>query len=235
MKVFGTDYDGVIINIEPQKAEAFGDLLHRRWGVPKDEAAQFWMQTGGSSRRSKFDYFYTKQYGETLSDSAYQAIEQEFSSILKTQWYPTVHLLPYALELLQYARATFDFTFVSSGIPMQELHDLLTLNGIAHYFDLVVGTNEHYRSKHDHFKEIITQQNPSLMIFIADGLEDMKVARAFGAVSIGIPTNHTTQALLSAGADHVCDLSESIETMEKIVGENQTNKVIKLWNRKTGP
>lgn len=44
MKIFGTDYDGVIINIEPQKAEIFGTLLMKEWGIDKNVAAKFYMQ-----------------------------------------------------------------------------------------------------------------------------------------------------------------------------------------------
>jgi len=42
MKVFGTDYDEMIINIEPQKAAAFGLLVSRRWGVDVDKTRDFW-------------------------------------------------------------------------------------------------------------------------------------------------------------------------------------------------
>lgn len=51
-KIFGTDYDGVIINIEPQKALAFGEIMQRYWNVDRDEAATLWMATGGTSRRT---------------------------------------------------------------------------------------------------------------------------------------------------------------------------------------
>lgn len=41
MNIFRFDYDGTIINIEPQKANAFGKLIYKYWGVDKKEAVNF--------------------------------------------------------------------------------------------------------------------------------------------------------------------------------------------------
>ena len=62
MKIFGTDYDGVIINIEPQKAEVFGNLLNKKWQINKNEASNFWILKGGTPRKYKFDYFYQSRF-----------------------------------------------------------------------------------------------------------------------------------------------------------------------------
>jgi phosphoglycolate phosphatase-like HAD superfamily hydrolase len=53
---------------------------------------------------------------------------------------------------------------------------------------------------------MIAQKNcPSLGIFIGDGLEDMKIAKQFKYTAVGIPSNHTSQVLVDAGADLICD------------------------------
>jgi phosphoglycolate phosphatase-like HAD superfamily hydrolase len=206
MKAFGTDYDGVIINIETQKAAAFGNLLNKEWKVNKDEAAKFWIKTEGSSRRYKFDYFYKKQFNTILTDGEYQIIEEQFSSLLKNEYYPKLELLPGALELLKYAKVNFDFTFVSSGVPMKEIQYLVNLNGLSDYFDLVLGTDEIYKTKNEHFQSIINEKNPDLIIFVADGMEDMKITKEYGSIkSIGVTTNHSKTELISAGAENVSD------------------------------
>lgn len=217
MKVFGTDYDGVVINIEPQKAEAFGALLHEKWNVNKEEAAKFWIGTGGKSRRSKFDHFYEKQFGKKLQDEDYKVIESRYGNILKTEFYPKLKLLPGASDLLQYARSHFDYTFVSSGVPMLEIEYLVDLNGLTKYFDKILGTNEKYPSKREHFQEILSTQKPDNLIFIADGTEDMKVAKEFGAITIGIPTNHSEGELSNAGARYTCDLSQAVPIIQKLL------------------
>jgi len=216
MKIFNTDYDGVIINIEPQKAEAFGALLNKHWGINKDEAARFWVETGGSSRRYKFDYFYKQRFQKELNDEKYQIIESEYSHLLKDEFYPRLQLLPHAKEILQYARSHYDFLFVSSGVPMEEIKYLVKLNGLSEYFNLVLGTDKTYDSKEKHFQKIIAEQKPDLLVYIADGLEDMKVAKDFKTVSIGVPTNHSEKELFEAGASHVCELNEVVPLLEKL-------------------
>ncbi len=216
MNAFGTDYDGVIINIEPQKAAAFGTIMNKEWGVNKDDAAQFWIAKGGTPRKYKFDYYYTKTYGEKLKDEDYRIIEGKFSEILKSRYYPKVTLEPYALELLQFARSNFDYTFISSGIPMEEVRYLVRLNGVVEYFNIVLGTNEKYPTKRDHFRKIISKCNPKQIIFVADGIEDMNIAKEFEITSIGIPSNHTVVSLYDAGATIVCPLSDSVETIMKL-------------------
>lgn len=218
MKIFGTDYDGVIINIEPQKAQAFGEIMQKFWGAEIKEAADFWMAKGGTSRRFKFDYFFLKKYQKQLSDEEYKKVENEFSLLLKTKFYPTVQLLPGAKELLEFAGSYFDYTFVSSGVKFEEIKYLVNLNGVAQFFDIVLGTNEKYHSKKDHFSEILKDKNPELLVFVADSAEDMKISKEFGAKTIGVTTNHKKEELLSAGADSVAkDLEECKNALQNLL------------------
>ncbi|MFH0863756.1 MAG: HAD hydrolase-like protein [Candidatus Gottesmanbacteria bacterium] len=211
MKVFGTDYDGTIINIEPQKAAAFGDLLNKHWEIDANEAANFWLKTGGLPRRFKFDYFYKNQFGKNLSAAEYKTIEAQYSHILKIEFYPKTKVLPGAIELLEFVHDHFNYCFVSSGVPMEEINYLVALNGLSDYFNLVLGTDNLYKSKRDHFKKILSEENPGLFIFIADGIEDMKIAKKFDITSIGVSTNHSQEELNKVGAIKTCaDLYDAL-------------------------
>lgn len=221
MNVFGTDYDGVVINIEPAKARAFGDVLHKEWGVKREKAVDFWRKSGGSSRKYKFDYFYQQQFGISLNDSEYRRVEGGFSRLLKTEFYPKTTLLPQVLDMLRFARSNFDYLFISSGVPMAEIEDLAAMNGVADTFDLVLGTSSEFPTKREHFKKVIREQKPDLMIFVADGLEDMKVAKEFEVVSIGVTTNRPASELREAGATYVCRLNQLVMTMNKILIERK--------------
>ena len=97
---------------------------------------------------------------------------------------------------------------------------MVKLNSLSAYFDLVLGTNERYLSKRDHFKEVIRRTKPELMVFIADGLEDMKVAKEFNVISIGVPSNHSRQELEKAGATYVCELGEVEFLVKKILSND---------------
>ncbi|EKD86471.1 MAG: HAD family hydrolase [uncultured bacterium] len=217
MKVFGTDYDGVIINIEPQKALAFGELLNREWQINKREASNFWMGSGGTSRRSKFDYFYEKQFHKELIDEEYRSIADKFKNNLFKDFYPSVRLLDGALELLKFCKNNFDHRFISSGMPMQEIKDLVTMNGVSNYFEKIFGTDVIYKSKEEHFAEINNFWKPSEIIFVADAEEDMRVAKKFDAFAIGLTTNIDGERLLSAGANEIADnLHTVLEIIRKV-------------------
>nr|MBI5455732.1 HAD family hydrolase [Candidatus Levybacteria bacterium] len=221
MKAFGTDYDGVIINIEAQKAKAFGKLINKTWGVNQKEARDFWIEKGGTSRKYKFDYFYEKAFKKQLSDDEYKRIEIEFSRILKNEFYPRVKLLDGALELLKFCRENFDHTFVSSGVTMEEIKYLVELNGLSNYFDLTLGTDFKFISKNEHFNEIKRIWRPDEVYFLADGLEDMKIAKSFKFYSIGITTNHSKKDLENAGASEVVDnLSQATLSIKKLVANS---------------
>lgn len=217
MKVFGTDYDGVIINIEPQKAKAFGSILNKQWGTDINEAAIFWLASGGTSRKYKFEYLYSKKYGEKLSDTDYIEIESKYSNLLKNEFYPQVKLLPGAKNLLEFVKVNFDKTFISSGIPAEELQYLAELNKVAKWFDLCLGTGDKYPSKKEHFDEVRLRWNPSEMYFVADSAEDMKEAKKAGAYAIGVLTNHKGEDLIESGADQVCQLQDTIPVLKDLI------------------
>lgn len=217
MKIFGFDYDGTIINIEPQKAAAFGSLLSTEWGVNKDEASQFWLQHGGTSRRHKFDHFYTKRFDKNLPDEVYHQIESDFSQLLKKKYYPDIRLLSHAQDVLAFIRSHFDYTFVSSGVPDEEIKYLVELNQLTKYFNRIYGTSKEYLSKRDHFKTILKNKKPTILIYMADSVEDMKIAREFGAISIGLPTNQSPEVLKNAGATYVSELRDVISLLNKLL------------------
>jgi len=217
MKAFGFDFDGTIINIEPEKARVFGEIVGKYWGVDKGEASDYWHAKGGTSRRAKFDYFYEKKFKKKLGDDEYKLVEEKFSLRLKKDYYPKIRLLPGALSVLKFVRANFDFVFVSSGVPLGEIRYLVNLTGLSGYFDLVLGTSKKYLSKKEHFEEIIKSKKPDLLVYLADGIVDMQIAKELGIISIGIPTNRPVSNLRRAGADYISSLSNSISLIKKLL------------------
>ncbi len=217
MKIIGFDFDGTIIDIEEQKSRAFGVILNKYWGTGIDEAAKYWIDTGGKSRRSKFDYFFRKKYRKELSDEEYRKIESEFSNKLKNEFYPKVKFIKRTLELLNFCRSNFDVIFCSSGVPSDEIRYLIKLKGLNKYFDRIYGTDEKFRSKEDHFKEILFEYKPKLIIFVGDGFEDIRVGRKYGAITIGVPSHQTKEKLIEVGANYVLPTDGIIDLLKTIL------------------
>lgn len=217
MKAIGFDYDGTLTNIEPEKAQAFAETLSREWNVNVKEAEEYWLSQGGTSRKFKFDYFYKKRFGKEIPDNVYKEVESKFSKLLKEEYYPDIKLLPHINEVLGYSQNNFDFVFIASGVPEKEIKYLVDLNKINRYFDIVLGTNDVYKSKKDHLDEIRKTKNPSLLIFVGDSAEDMRVAKLSGAIAVGLITNHPSEKLKEAGADYACSLEDVQSTLKKII------------------
>jgi len=214
MKAIGFDFDGTIIDIEKQKSRAFGIILNKYWGVNAERAAKYWIDTAGKSRRSKFDYFFREKYKKELADKEYKKIERVFSNKLKNDFYPKVKFIEGALELLKFCRSNFDVVFCSSGVPEKELKYLVKLTKADKYFDRIYGSSNKYKSKEDHFKEILNEFKPGLIVFVGDGFEDMWVGRKYGAITIGVTSHQSKKKLIQAGANYTSSTKEVIKILK---------------------
>jgi phosphoglycolate phosphatase-like HAD superfamily hydrolase len=218
MKIIGYDFDGVFVNIEQEKAALFGRILHEHWRVDAKTAIKVWFANLGTSRRHKFDLLYRKKFHKDLPNEVYEEIEYEFSSLLMKDYYPSARLVHETAEAARDLNSSFDLSFISSGIPHAELNYLTARFKLDTCFSRILGTNESFRSKADHFEVITEASEPSLGLFIADGLEDMRIARQFGFVAIGLPTNHTPEELREAGADVICELPALKQEIQRRIG-----------------
>ena len=205
MKIIGYDFDGVFINIEDEKAALFGKIVEQYWQAAPGPAADIWLMNLGTSRKRKFEIVYRNRFQAELPQDDYRQIEHEYSQRLMADYYPRARLVPETADAVSELNGEFDLSFLSSGIPHEEVNGLMAHFGLDRFFDRIFGTNDTLASKADHFKLITHGQVPAPGLFIGDGMEDMRVARQFGFTAIGLPTNHPASALREAGADVVCE------------------------------
>ncbi len=217
MKIIGFDFDGVFINIENEKANLFGDILHKHWGADAVVASKLWLVNLGTSRRHKFDLIYQDRFKNELHEDVYQVVEQEFSNTLITDYYPKVQLVNETFETVRDLNDKFNLSFISSGIPHVELNAIASRFKLDEYFDLILGTSQNFRSKVDHFHLITKDNQPSMGIFIGDGLEDMRIAKQFSFTAIGLPVNHSHEELREAGADIICEVPSLKQEISRIL------------------
>jgi phosphoglycolate phosphatase-like HAD superfamily hydrolase len=222
MKIIGYDFDGVFINIEDEKAALFGEILQKRWRGDPHAAADAWLLNLGTPRKHKFDLMYRGRFEAEMPLEAYLAVEEEFSLLLVKDYYPRATLIPETAQAAQDLNKEFDLSFVSSGVPHEELEHLMTALGLDRHFDRILGMNDAFESKVDHFNLITEATAPTQGIFIGDGLEDMRVARQFGFFAIALPTNHPPTRLREAGADVVCELPDLQQVIRRRIALLQT-------------
>lgn len=56
---------------------------------------------------------------------------------------------------------------------------------------------------------------------MGDSAEDIKVARSYKAITIGLPTNQPKKVLKNAGANFVCSLKESKSVIKKLLANQK--------------
>ena len=217
MEIIGFDFDGVFINIEDEKAKLFGEILNKYWGIKSGLAQKIWVKNLGTSRRYKFDYIYKLQYHSQLSDEQYRNIESEFSAILLKDYYPLAPLIKESIAAVRYFKDKFDLSFISSGVTDNELKANVSKYEIKDYFDIIFGTNHKYKSKDDHFSELLRNNHVDLGIFIGDGLEDMRIAKKYIFIAIGLPVNHNPRDLIKCGADIISSYTHLLGDINEVL------------------
>lgn len=67
-----------------------------------------------------------------------------------------------------------------------------------------MGTNDLLKSKVEHFRKIVDEKKPALLVFAGDAAQDMMVAKEFGAKAIRVLTNRPKEELEKTGATVTC-------------------------------
>ena len=171
------DCDGVILDSNSIKSEAF---RHSLTGYPSDavdELMEFHHQNGGISRYVKFEYFFGKILGSI-------AFEQELENVLNHfQTYVFDRLIECPLvpgieEILIYLSNQQKRCFVISGADEVELHQILSAHGLNDYFETVFGSPA---TKTEIMRVLFksTGMSPHKGLFFGDSEEDFRVCGKF--------------------------------------------------------
>ena len=116
------------------------------------------------------------------------------------------------IEVLDHFRQREIRQFVLSAMKQDMLNKTLKDNGIHHYFEGIMGLNDHYAaSKIGRGKQLITEYNidPCNATMIGDTIHDFEVAEQLGFNCILIADGHQSkERLLGTGVTVLNDLRE---------------------------
>lgn len=116
------------------------------------------------------------------------------------------------VEVLDHFRQKGIKQFVLSAMKQDMLHATLEHNGIHHYFEGIMGLNDHYAaSKIERGQQLIAEYkiNPDKAIMIGDTIHDFEVAEQLGFDCILIADGHQSKERLEAtGATVLNELKE---------------------------
>ncbi|TKD44166.1 HAD family hydrolase [Azotobacter chroococcum] len=170
------DCDGVLLDSNRVKTEAFRIIASRFGDKAADELAKFHVCNGGISRYQKFEYLFKEILGEPVEKATIQQLADEYGKLVYE------HLLncPVASGLEHIRKTTAQATwFIVSGGAESELRSVFKERGLAELFDGGIYGNPSNKD------EILTNLTASgavrkPAIFLGDSRYDHQVATRAG-------------------------------------------------------
>ena len=177
------DFDGVIIDSNRTKADAFRTLFREYDDNIIEEIVDYHHLHGGISRVVKIEHAHRNIIGKPLNDEeltrwAARYRDLVIEKVIKVDWVPGAHA---SLEKL-YGRVPI---FVISGTPEDELVEVIERRGMTRYFCEILGSPV---KKPAHIRRLLSKYSLTAdrCVFVGDALTDFDAAQATGLHFIGI-------------------------------------------------
>ncbi|RUO65859.1 Phosphoglycolate phosphatase, HAD superfamily [Pseudidiomarina planktonica] len=173
------DCDGVILDANRVKTDAFGDCAEVYGSAAKADLVAYHQQTGGVSRYQKFRWLLDK-YAPQASEADYQALLECYAQRVYDQLLSCASA-PGLTEFRAQTSAS-SWTVISGG-DQKELRDIFKQRGLAKLFD--GGIFGSPTDKMTHLEQLITAGvEPQTSLFIGDSIYDLQCAKAFAIDSV---------------------------------------------------
>lgn len=170
------DCDGVLLDSNAIKTQAFHDVGMQYGKAVADELAAYHVTHGGISRFIKFQHLFSDILGREPEAGELDRVLEQFAAtakdrLLQCPMAPRIH------EVLEAVAATGPVYVVSGGMQ-DELRDIFTQRGLDRYFAAIFGSPDS--------KDTILQRErsssamPDPALFVGDARYDFEVADRFG-------------------------------------------------------
>lgn len=126
------DCDGVILNSNKIKTQAFYDVVKDYGHEPAQALVDYHVQNGGISRYAKFEYFITDILGKPLDLAELNNLTERFAYEVKKALLTCE--VAEGLDQLKAQTPNANWLIVSGG-DQQELREVFAERGLDHYFD----------------------------------------------------------------------------------------------------
>lgn len=181
IKTIILDFDGVIVESEEIKNQAFRDLFS---DYPQylDQIMSYHLEHKTTSRYEKFEHIVTHILGESYDNKRAEEINSQFSPFVRQRIIECPYV-PGAEDFLRYFSSKLTLYLVSAT-PQEELEMILKSRGIDKYFTRVYGNPW---EKTDAIGEVMREEGfgPEAIVYVGDTMEDYKVANQLGISFVG--------------------------------------------------
>lgn len=177
------DFDGVILDSNKAKGQAFVKLFKNQNQNIKKKIYDFHINNIGKSREYKIKHIIKNILKKKLSKNNLSFLSKKFSLIVFEKVIKSKYILG-VKEFLKYNSANYNF-HLSTATPYNEIISILQKKKIFNFFDSIHGSPE---SKDQHIKKILKnwKYKKKEIIFIGDSLNDYRVAKKNGIIFFGI-------------------------------------------------
>lgn len=176
-EVFIFDCDGVILDSNELKSEAFAYALSGEDKSDVEKLIKYHKDNGGISRYKKFEYFYSEICPSSQKDlkvnKALEAFAQKVSKEMLR-----VDLIPGVLDFLKKMTSLNKKIFINSGSDETELNEIFESRNLAVYFDRILGSPCNKLQNIERISEFHKQEDRA--IFFGDSISDFKASQKFG-------------------------------------------------------
>lgn len=190
------DCDGVIIDINKLKCEAFGKAVE---GYPPDVVERFiehCRKTFGVSRYVKFKEFFIDFAREPFQEEKFNRLVNNYADICK-KIYLNANITPGTETLLSVLYNQDKKIYVASGSDEEELKYVFSNRNLSKYFNGIYGSP---KTKLECATNILKGHPNKKAVFIGDAISDMKTAKELGIDFIYM-SKYTVQ---SEEQDYLC-------------------------------
>lgn len=175
-KVAIFDCDGVILQSNQMKSEAFVCALKGEEPELIEEFVEYHKNNGGVSRFVKFEYFFQHIKKQPQYDVELKKALDKYASIT-SEGLPKCELVPGIVDMLEYFKNERVPCYVASGGAQTEVRECLAEIGLSQYFEGIYGSPE---TKKEHLEALDERSQLSYPgVYFGDAKSDVDAAEAF--------------------------------------------------------
>ena len=177
IEVIFFDFDGVIVESNDIKTNAFAKIFEKENGSLRKKIVNYHLNNAGVSRYEKFRYIYKNILNRFLGEKEFRALCGRFAA----QVIDDVAQAPYvkgAREFLEKNVSKY-ICFLISATPEEEIKEIIIRRDINHFFQGIYGAPNNKRSI---VKKILIKKGvePINALYVGDAISDYEAARGNG-------------------------------------------------------
>lgn len=169
------DCDGVILDSNKIKTNAFKQALKDEPRDKISELVKYHKENGGVSRYKKFEYFYKKISPSENYDKRLEIALDTFATLVRKELLEA-DFIPGILSFINSLNESNLSCFVNSGSDEKELNQIFSIKGISDRFKGIFGSPA---TKFENTRKILDLMGDKKYLFFGDSKSDYLSAKEF--------------------------------------------------------